>query len=49
MTGNVEVTFPYELEEDEVKEGLLIQLVDDDGDVQKIKCSYSTKGRDSQL
>ena len=42
--GNVEVTFPYELEEDEVKEGLLIQLVDDDGDVQKIKCSYSTKG-----
>ena len=42
--GSVEVTFPYELEEDEVKEGLLIQLVDDDGDVQKIKCSYSTKG-----
>ena len=42
--GNVEVTFPFELEEDEVKEGLLIQLVDDDGDVQKIKCSYSTKG-----
>ena len=43
--GNVEVTFPYGLKKDEVKEGLLIRLVDEAGGVRKIKCSYSAKSK----
>lgn len=44
--GTVELTFPYKLQEDEGKDGLLIWLLDENGKFQKIKCSYSEKSKE---
>jgi hypothetical protein len=43
--GNVEVTLPYELDDGEVADGLVIWLLDEDGTHSKIKCSYSERGK----
>ena len=43
--GTVDITFPYKLQKDEVKEGLLVWLVDEDGKIHEIKCSYSERGK----
>ena len=40
--GTVEVTLPYELQDDENKDGLVIWLVDEDGGIQSIKFSYNS-------
>lgn len=37
------MTLPYELETDEVQEGLVIQLVEEEGDTQECKHTYSAK------
>ena len=43
--GNVDVTLPYELDDGEVADGLVIWLLDEDGTYSKIKCSYSERGK----
>lgn len=40
--GTAEVTLPYELQDDENKDGLVIWLVDEDGGIQSIKFSYNS-------
>ena len=40
--GTAEVTLPYELQDDENKDGLVIWLVDEDGGIQSIKFSYKS-------
>ena len=43
--GNVEVTFPYELDDGEIADGLVIWLMDEDSDIRSIKCSYSERNK----
>ena len=43
--GIVEVTLPYQLKKDEVKDGLVVWLVDAGGGIRRLKCTYNVKNK----